>query len=119
MSLGRRLLAEISAGATILASILALTAMASPAAAKSAVSCGGAVLLNGTELLCSHVDPKEPEQFCTYSWALATLTNQTQIVQGSFLLPPGASNIVVYQGGGFIRAMSEPIVLCQGKRRTQ
>jgi hypothetical protein len=119
MSLSRRFLAWLAAGMTILAAIFAVAGMTSPAAAKSAVSCGGAVLLNGTELLCSHVDPKEPEQFCTFSWALATLTNQMQVVQGSFLLPPGASNIVVYQGGGFTRAMSEPIVLCQGKRHAQ
>ena len=45
-----------------------------------------------------------------------TPANQTQIVEGSFLIPPGTSNFMAYQGGGFIRALSEPIVLCQGKR---
>lgn len=89
---------------------------ASPALAKSAVSCGGAVLLGGVQLLCSHVDPSAPAQVCNYSWALATPSNQTQVVEGSFLIPPGVSNLMVYQGGGFVRALSEPIVLCQGKR---
>ncbi len=89
---------------------------ASPALGKSIVSCGGAVLLGGVQLLCSHVDPVAPAQVCSYSWALATPANQTQIVQGSFLIPPRTSNLMVYQGGGFVRAMSEPIVLCQGKR---
>ena len=88
----------------------------SPALAKSAVSCGGAALLSGAELLCSHIDPKAPAQLCTFSWALATISNQTQVVSGSFLMQPGVSNMVVYQGAGFAHAMSGPIVLCQGKR---
>jgi len=99
------------------ASLGALLACAGPAAAKSAVSCGGAVLLGGAELLCSHVNPREPTQLCTFSWALSTPANQIQVVNGSFLLAPGASNVQVYQGAGFARATSEPIVLCQGKRR--
>jgi hypothetical protein len=88
-----------------------------PALAKTIVSCGGAALLGGAQLLCSHLDPREPPQLCTFSWALATPANQTQIVEGSFLLPPGASNVQVYQGAGFVHAMSGPIVLCQGKRQ--
>ncbi len=91
-------------------------ATTSPALAKTIVSCAGAALLGGAQLLCSHVDPSEPAQLCTFSWALATPANQTQVVEGSFLLPPGASNVEVYQSGGFTRAMSEPIVLCQGRR---
>jgi hypothetical protein len=87
------------------------------AAARPAVSCGGAALFGGAQLLCSHVDPKAPLQSCTFSWALATAANQTQVVSGSFLLAPGASNVQVYQGAGFIHAMSGPIVLCQGRRR--
>jgi hypothetical protein len=94
-----------------------LVSVARPALAKTIVSCGGAALLGGAQLLCSHVDPREPPQLCTFSWALATPSNQTQVIQGSFLLPSGASNVEVYEGAGFVHAMSEPIVLCQGKRR--
>ena len=93
-----------------------LLLLAGPAFGKQIVSCGGAVLLGGAQLLCSHVDPSAPPQICTYSWAMATPANQTQIVEGSFLIPPGTSNLMVYQGSGFVRALSEPIVLCQGKR---
>ena len=50
-------------------------------------------------------------------WALATPANQIQVVNGSFLLPPGSSNVQVYEASGFARASSEPIVMCQGKRR--
>ncbi len=96
---------------------LALLALASsPALAKTAASCAGAALLSGAQLICSHVDPQAPEQFCNYEWALATAANQTQVIQGSFLLPPGASNVQVYTGYGFVRAMSPPIVLCQGRK---
>jgi hypothetical protein len=101
----------------ICAGVVLWAAAAGPAFAKSIVSCGGAALLGGAQLLCSHTDPAEPAQLCTFSWALATSTNQTQVVEGSFLLPPGASNVQVYQAGGFAHAMSEPIVLCQGKHR--
>ncbi len=97
--------------------LLAVVGATGPALAKSAVSCGGAALLGDAQLLCSHVEPKAPAQLCTFRWALATSRNQTQVVQGSFLLPPGASNVQVYQSGGFAHAMSGPIVLCQGKRR--
>jgi hypothetical protein len=100
----------------VAAAFLAMAPMGS-ALAGSAVSCGGAALLGGAQLICSHVDPKAPAQSCTFSWALATAANQTQVVSGSFLLPPGASNVQVYQGAGFAHAMSGPIVLCQGKRR--
>ena len=95
---------------------LSLLVLAEPAFGKQIVSCGGAVLLGGAQLLCSHVDPSAPAQVCTYSWALATPANQTQVVEGAFLIPPGTSNLMAYQGGGFARALSEPIVLCQGKR---
>jgi hypothetical protein len=98
--------------------LLAMMGAPAPAFANSAVSCGGAALLGGAQMLCSHVDPRAPAQLCTFTWALATATNQTQVVQGSFLLPPGASNVQVYQSGGFTHAMSGPIVLCQGKRRS-
>jgi len=101
---------------TALIGALLWLAAAGPASARPVVSCGGAVLLGGAQLLCSHVVPAAPAQVCNFSWALATAANQTQIVQGTFLVPPGASNVMVYQGGGFNRALSEPIVLCQGKR---
>jgi hypothetical protein len=89
--------------------------VAGPAVAKTVVNCGGAALLGGAQLLCSHLDPRAPGQLCTFSWALATATNQTQVVQGSFFLPPGASNMEVYEGAGFVRAISGPIVVCQGQ----
>jgi len=100
----------------LIAGLLAPLVAASPALGKTIVSCGGAVLLGGAQLLCSHVDPTAPAQVCTFSWALATAANQTQVVEGSFLIPPGTSNYMAYQGSGFVRAQSEPIVLCQGKR---
>ena len=93
-----------------------LAPLAGPAFAASAVSCGGAALLSGAELLCSHVNPRAPAQICTFSWALTTTANQTQVVSGSFLMEPGTSNVEVYEGGGFIRAVSGPIVICQGRR---
>ena len=99
----------------LIAAILALLA-STPAVAKTIVSCGGAALLGGVQLLCNHLDPTAPAQVCSYSWALATPANQTQIIEGSFLIPPGTSNLMVYQGSGFSRALSEPIVLCQGRR---
>jgi hypothetical protein len=99
------------------AGVLLPIAATTPALAKTIVSCAGAAMLGGAQLLCSHVDPGEPAQLCTFSWALATPKNETQVVEGSFLLAPGASNVQVYQGGGFARALSEPIVLCQGRHR--
>jgi hypothetical protein len=104
----------IGAGAGLFLAVAAV----GPGLAKSAVNCGGAALLGGAQLLCSHIDPQKPAQLCTYSWALATPANQTQVVSGSFLLAPGSANVQVYQGAGFSHAMSEPIVLCQGKRQS-
>lgn len=89
--------------------------LTSPAFARMVVNCGGAALAGGAQLLCSHVDPRSPAQLCTFSWALATPSNDTQVVSGTFLLPPGASNVAVYQGIGFAHAQSSPIVMCQGK----
>jgi hypothetical protein len=103
--------------AVMAASLGTLVCVAAPAEAKNPITCGGAVLLGGAELLCSHVDPLEPTQLCTFSWALLTPANQIQVVNGSFLLPSGSSNVQVYQGSGFARAASEPILLCRGKRR--
>jgi hypothetical protein len=105
-----------SSSLTLLASTPLTLLASTPAVGKTIVSCGGAALLGGVELVCSHVDPTAPPQICTFSWALATPTNQTQVVEGSFLIPPGTSNFMAYQGSGFSRALSEPIVLCQGRR---
>lgn len=113
MSIARR----VSAGLMLCGVIALQAALGGPAFAKTAVSCGGAALLGGAQLLCSHIDPNAPTQLCTFSWALAAATNQTQVVSGSFLIPPRVSNLQVYQGAGFLHAMSGPIVLCQGKRR--
>ena len=98
---------------TVLSGFLVLQA---PARADQAVSCGGAAMAGGAELMCSHVQPAAPPQFCTYSWALMTTAGALNTVQGSFLLPPGASNQPVYQGYGFNSALSNPIVLCQGRK---
>jgi hypothetical protein len=73
-------------------------------------------MLGGAQLACSHVDPRAPAQFCTFSWALVDSANTSRVVEGSFLLPPGAANATVYQGSGFTAALSQPIVLCQGRR---
>jgi hypothetical protein len=95
--------------------VAALSGCAFPAAAKDAVSCGGAAMLGGAQLNCSHVQPKAPQQFCTFSWALHTMAGDQRIVEGSFTLPPGASNVQVYQGSGFDSALSNPIVICRGR----
>lgn len=86
------------------------------ARADGAASCGGFAMLGGAQINCSHVVPTAPAQVCTFSWALLTTANTLSTVQGSFLLPPGATNMTVYQGGGFASALSNPIVLCQGKK---
>jgi hypothetical protein len=91
----------------------------SPAVAASPVSCGGAVMLNAAELMCSHLDPKAPPQLCTYSWSLLTTGGQTKVASGSFLLPPGAANLPIYQANGFLNALSPPIVMCQQKPAAQ
>jgi hypothetical protein len=99
-----------------LALVGAVALQSSPARAASAVSCGGFAMLGGAQINCSHVDPRAPTQFCTFSWSLADSANVQRIVEGTFLLPPGSSNATVYQGSGFATALSQPIVLCQGRR---
>jgi hypothetical protein len=84
------------------------------AAAASAYACGGAALAGGAQLLCSHVDPKAPSQNCTYSWALMGSDSRTVVVQGTFLLPPGSTNTVVYQGFGFDAPLANPVITCVG-----
>lgn len=100
----------------VMSAITALAAPAGAASAAQAVSCGGAAMAGGAELMCSHVQPTAPPQFCTYSWTLMTAAGALSNVQGSFLLAPGASNQPVYQGYGFTSALSNPIVLCQGRK---
>lgn len=87
-----------------------------PASARTPVACAGAVLAGAAQLLCSEADPTVPPQFCTFKWELATLANEAQGVQGAFTIPAGAVNLQVFEGTGFARAMSPPIVLCQGRR---
>jgi hypothetical protein len=88
---------------------------AAPAAAASPVSCGGAVMMNAAELLCSHLDPHGPPQLCTYSWALLKTDSSTKVAQGSFLLPPGVANMQIYTANGFLNALTPPIIICQSK----
>jgi hypothetical protein len=99
--------------AIVLASLLG----AGPALADApAYSCGGFAMMGGAELLCSHTDPKAPPQFCTFSWAMMTTANTQSVVQGAFLLQPGAYNQIVYSGSGFNYVLSNPIILCQGRK---
>ena len=103
--------------ASICAAGLELCLLATgPAQAAPVVVCDGVAMVGGAQLLCSHTDPKAPAQLCTYSWGLVTSTNGTQIVDGTFLMLPGAANVTIYQGSGFSSAMSGPSVMCQGKR---
>jgi hypothetical protein len=100
----------------VLAGLALLALRASPAEAAPLVACSGAAMQGGAQLMCSHTDPDKPAQFCTFSWDLMTAENTSQVVQGSFLIPPGAANVQVYQGAGFISAITEPIVICRGKK---
>ncbi|MBZ9755392.1 hypothetical protein LB524_08850 [Mesorhizobium sp. ESP6-5] len=99
-----------------IAAVTALIGCPGAAAAKDAVSCGGAAMLGGAQLNCSHVETKAPPQFCTFSWDLHTMAGDQKVVEGSFMLPPGASNVQVYQGSGFDSALSNPIVICRGNK---
>lgn len=90
--------------------------MAGIALAKDAVSCGGAAMLGGAQLNCSHVEPQASPRFCTYSWALHMPAGEQKILEGSFMLPPGAANVAVYQGSDFDSALSDPIVICRGSK---
>ena len=82
-------------------------------------SCGSFAMLGGAQLICSHVDPRAPTQFCTFTWALVGNNNSPSVVGGSFLLPRGIANATVYQGSGYNSEMSAPIVLCQGQKTGQ
>ncbi|MER9104087.1 hypothetical protein NKH95_09045 [Mesorhizobium sp. M0848] len=98
-----------------IATVAAIAGWPGIAFAKDAVSCGGAAMLGGAQLNCSHVEPQAP-LFCTYSWALHIPAGDQKIVEGSFMLPPGATNVTVYQGSGFDGALSDPIVICRGSK---
>lgn len=100
----------------IMVSASFILAAGSAHAEGKAVNCAGMAMLGGAQLVCSHVAPKAPTQFCTYSWSLHSTEAGQQIVEGSFMLPPGAKNVTVYQGSGFDSAYSNPIVLCRGRK---
>ena len=85
------------------------------AEAEQPVSCGGVAMAGGAEIVCTHAVPTAPPQFCTFSWALVTAGGATSIAQGSFLIAPGMADDTVYQGFGYASALSNPIVLCQGR----
>ena len=76
-------------------------------------ACGGAALAGGAQLICSHTDPTAPPQSCNFFWSLMTTDATTSVVQGTFLLEPGTSNAVVYQGFGFAMALANPVISCQ------
>ncbi len=82
-------------------------------AAPKFVSCGGAAMLGGAQLNCTHLAPDKPAQLCNFSWSLLLPNNVPQVVSGSFLLPKGSNNATVYQGSGFVGSLTGPIVLCQ------
>jgi hypothetical protein len=90
----------------------------SPAAeaAKSPVTCAGAVMMGGAQLMCSHTDSEAPPQICTFSWDLQLMDMTTKVVEGSFLITPGVTNMQIYQGGGFNQQVTGPIVMCQAKK---
>ena len=102
-------------GASAALALLAMLVLG-PATAEAApkfVSCGGAAMLGGAQLNCTHLAPTKPAQLCNFSWSLLLPSNVPQVVSGSFLLPQGSNNATVYQGSGFVGSLTAPIVLCQ------
>lgn len=97
----------------LVALVAAVVGGTGPGIAQPAASCSGAAMFGGTQLVCSHVDPAAPAAVCTFSWTLQTTAGALKIVDGSFMVPPGASNLVVYQSGGFSAALANPIILCE------
>ncbi len=87
-----------------------------PAWAGAAFRCVGFAQAGGAELLCSHTDPGAPTQICSFSWTLMSTASQRSLVNGSFLLARGMTNVVVYQGSGFAYPLAGPVVLCQGRK---
>ena len=105
------------AGAWRLAAGLVLAAVGTgPVMARAAFSCAGMALSGGAELLCSHTEPEAPTQVCSFSWYLMDQASRPSMVTGSFSLPRGVANSVVFQGSGYAYALSNPIVLCQGRK---
>ena len=107
---------RMRAGAGRAALALGLAALPGAVALAAPFSCAGMAAAGGAELLCSHADPEAPAQFCTFGWTLMTLGSGQSVVSGSFTLPTGVSNSVVYQGSGIAYALTSPIVLCQGRK---
>jgi hypothetical protein len=93
--------------------LLAAGILPGKALAADPVHCGGTAMLGAATLMCSHVAPKAPPQLCDFEWSLLSSSGGPQTVGGSFMLPPGATNVQVYQAGGFTRALAPPIVLCR------
>ena len=94
---------------------LCLVGSVGTALARAPFRCAGAAVAGGAELLCSQTDLDAPAQTCSFSWTLMTAANQQSVISGSFLLPVGVTNAVVYQGAGFAYALSNPVVLGQGR----
>ncbi len=99
-----------------LASAGLLMVCANAAAADNPVQCAGAAMLGAAQLVCSHVDNKAPAQLCTFTWSLHSNSDGAKVEDGTFLLQPGAKNVMVYQASGFDSALSQPIVLCHGRK---
>lgn len=91
----------------------ALATFCKAALAAPVANCAGAVMMGAAALLCNHTDPQQPAQICTYSWALMTTDGVAKVVDGSFLIGPGTSNLQVYSASGFGTQLSGPIVMCR------
>lgn len=103
----------LAATMLLIAALLSVVGTRPAHAAPRYVSCGGAAMLGAALLNCSHLAPAKPAQLCNFSWSLSRTGNVPQVVSGSFLMPPGAANVQVYQGAGFVAALAAPVVLCQ------
>jgi hypothetical protein len=106
----------LTAGAALVLAAFMVLASRSAEAAPKFVSCGGAAMLGGAQINCSHLAPDKPAQLCNFSWSLLLPNNVPQVVSGSFLLPQGSNNAIVYQGTGFVSTLTAPVVLCQDQQ---
>ncbi len=109
-------MAEWRLAARLFAGLFLAMAGATPVLARAAFSCAGMALNGGAELLCSHTDPDAPTQVCSFGWYLMDSASRPSMVTGSFSLPRGVANSVVFEGNGYAYALSSPIVLCQGRK---